>query len=180
MFFGSIAAAIMGNLEVVEAGECVTGSTLIGCQGRCNWFICSPLLFCPDDWLLQPLVSVELLSALAVGPVVSVSQCPADARSSLAFSTIALKPSPPPSARPGEPRLELCYYWERHGDDPRRTTFERVYMHTCFFHNAFPLFECKLVFHVNTARRSSAWTQVSSRHVQLSLRKCLLLCRCLT
>ena len=42
IFFGSIAAAIMGNLEVVEAGECVTGSTLIECWDRFNWFVCAP------------------------------------------------------------------------------------------------------------------------------------------
>ena len=42
IFFGSIAAAIMGNLEVVEAGECVMGGTLMECQGRCNWFTCAP------------------------------------------------------------------------------------------------------------------------------------------
>ena len=29
MLFGSIAAAVMGNLEVVEAGACATGVTLI-------------------------------------------------------------------------------------------------------------------------------------------------------
>ena len=61
MFFGSIAAAIMGNLEVVEAGACSTGGTLIEHMQLVCMYARLPLLFCTDDLLLQPLVSVALL-----------------------------------------------------------------------------------------------------------------------